>query len=562
MDPGAQEILQIILEKLGGLESRIAHQDEILRGFQTSANSSMAELQDVIMFAREKRAHISEQAKKQRLFMDVLNLVAKNGFLSEVREVFSLNRTVWNDIRFWEVIVNRKHKFKLKYKGGNIDGYEQRVYFWKTAAERTLEYEETRLCMQCRFGKESSVYRLLRLGSNVNITNLRGGTALTVASCMGRKKLVKALLDAGALVNHTDMHGNSSLTLAAARGHAEVVDILLRAGAFVNHTCVRDGYSALSHACAEGFSVIVDKLIHVGADVNSSDKRGCSPLSLACNHGHVGIIRTLLKANAMIQHEDNKGRTALFEAADNEEVLSILLEAGAVASHESKDGSTALFVACQMVCIPSVKLLLKAGLVFSHFDEDGNSPLIDACSSWDDEDNPDFILMLLEAGAAAVVNHENAKGETALTEACTMDKPEVVKLLLQFGAVVNHVTAPPQPTISWKAGSESSLTLAVGSLFHDFGHEDQASLLRILLQAGALVNHANSKGETALSQAATFALTTCAELLLEAGADANHIQNGGWSVLDLALDNGDEEMIQLIRDHLPQLNEGEEEEPE
>jgi len=86
MDPGAQEMLQIILEKLGGLESRIAHQDEILRSFQTSANSSMAELQDVIAFAREKRAHISEQAMKQRLFMDALNLVAKNGFLSEVRE--------------------------------------------------------------------------------------------------------------------------------------------------------------------------------------------------------------------------------------------------------------------------------------------------------------------------------------------------------------------------------------------------------------------------------------------------------------------------------------------
>ena len=138
-----------------------------------------AELQDVVLFAQEKRARVSEQAKKQRLFMDALYVVANVGYDKEVRAVFSLNRGTWTDFRLWSVIINDKVKHTVRKR--YICFKEDHPY-----AYHNIKYEETRLIHQVRVGRESSVLRLLRLGANVHITDKKGRTALYHASKAGR----------------------------------------------------------------------------------------------------------------------------------------------------------------------------------------------------------------------------------------------------------------------------------------------------------------------------------------------------------------------------------------
>ena len=57
-----------------------------------------------------KHVRVTEQASKQRLFMDALYVVANVGNNKEVRAVFSLIRGTWTVFRLWSVIINRKIK--------------------------------------------------------------------------------------------------------------------------------------------------------------------------------------------------------------------------------------------------------------------------------------------------------------------------------------------------------------------------------------------------------------------------------------------------------------------
>jgi ankyrin repeat protein len=59
-----------------------------------------------------------------------------------------------------------------------------------------------RLMMHCCWGRDSGVYRMLRLKANVHAEDEDGWTALTLASWKGRKDAVRALLKAASKVKH------------------------------------------------------------------------------------------------------------------------------------------------------------------------------------------------------------------------------------------------------------------------------------------------------------------------------------------------------------------------
>ena len=141
-----QAMLQQILAKLDGMERTAAAQGEALGAVEAAVSAVQREmkrvessvhekiktmrqdaqeemqrveagqthlkeeLRDVVLFSREKRARLSEQAAKERLFMDALYVVANVGYDKEVRAVFSLNIGTWTDERLWSVIINDKIK--------------------------------------------------------------------------------------------------------------------------------------------------------------------------------------------------------------------------------------------------------------------------------------------------------------------------------------------------------------------------------------------------------------------------------------------------------------------
>ena len=91
---------QEVQERIGSVQQAV----------EANLKAQQTDLQDVVLFAREKRARVSEQNAKQRLFMDALYVVANVGYDKEVRAVFSLIRGTWTVFRLWSVIINRKIK--------------------------------------------------------------------------------------------------------------------------------------------------------------------------------------------------------------------------------------------------------------------------------------------------------------------------------------------------------------------------------------------------------------------------------------------------------------------
>lgn len=87
-------------------------------------------------------------------------------------------------------------------------------------------------------GQEYLVRARLAAGSNPNVKDARGYTAMLIAARLGHWQMVQDLLNAGARVNAQDSSGRTALHYAAFANNADAVRALLAAGADKNR---RDG---------------------------------------------------------------------------------------------------------------------------------------------------------------------------------------------------------------------------------------------------------------------------------------------------------------------------------
>ena len=109
--------------------------------------------------------------------------------------------------------------------------------------------------------------------------------------------VLRKMLDLGSDPNIKDSNGWSALHYACQLGDYQSVEILLGNGALI------DAYSnnkriPLHLASYRGFSNIVEYLLKNGSDPNYKDELGCTPLHLAAKKGHVKCIEFLLQYEA------------------------------------------------------------------------------------------------------------------------------------------------------------------------------------------------------------------------------------------------------------------------
>lgn len=133
----------------------------------------------------------------------------------------------------------------------------------------------------------------------------------------------------------------------------------------------------------------------------------------------------------------------------------------------------------------------------------------------------------LQAGAA--VDAMTKHGSTPLLYATAMDKPDVVRLLLDQGADVNAASA---------SGS-TPLIEAVG--------KGQGNLVRLLLEKGADVNVVDSAGYTPLLYAAANGDLDVVRLLVEKGANINQRGRHGLTPLESAAQFDHEGVVSYLR---------------
>jgi ankyrin repeat protein len=236
-------------------------------------------------------------------------------------------------------------------------------------------------------------------------------------------------------------------------------------------------------------------LIRAGAEATRADRYGVTPLALACANGSADMIRLLLDAGADPKSADPTGETALMIAAraGNLDAVTLLLDRGAIVDAKDPEfQQTALMIAVR-------------------------------------EDHPAIVLRLIEQHADV-----NARTRTGRTPPWVLPNS-----IPGFGHGVGIVRGglPERGFRYLIPGSLSPLLYAA--------RDGRIESARLLVAAGAQVNHTDANGITPLLIAITNNHIDVARFLIEQGAAIHAMDWYGrtplWAAIEtrnMDVDNG------------------------
>jgi ankyrin repeat protein len=310
--------------------------------------------------------------------------------------------------------------------------------------------DETILFYAAERGYCELIAKKIKAGADVKAKNPFDATVFTLAATKGHVEVVRLLLERHAFdVNDVDGNDNTALILASASGHAEIVRLLLDHSAKVDaKNRYRDTACVL--AASNGHIEVLKLLFERHAvDVNDVAGNDDTALILASANGHTEIVRLLLDRSAKVNAKNRYGDTAWALASTNGhiEVLKLLLEREAV-DVKRINCERYLIWAAETGNTDFVRLLLDSGAAynpdliekFPHFStwpEDVRASVASAIlRSAARYGHTDLVKLFLDS-ALIEVNAADNNGYTALIWASTNNHPNIVRLLLDAGAVYN-----------------------------------------------------------------------------------------------------------------------------
>ena len=212
-----------------------------------------------------------------------------------------------------------------------------------------------------RSSSDSIMWRLLRLGVDVNAIDEDGATPLDFAVRQDDNAKFKLLRELGAVFGKT---GPPSLIEAVTRGNKELVDLLLHLGTDPN-TLGNSRLSAISLAAEKKDKEIAIALLKAGADPNLVDKSSVSPLSRAVMSKDKEVGRLLIEAGAKIQLWDAIPFSPILLAIRSGKVdmLEFLIQQGAdIFSSERSD-----LISLGLTHVEMGDFLTRLGIPFTSF---------------------------------------------------------------------------------------------------------------------------------------------------------------------------------------------------
>ena len=313
--------------------------------------------------------------------------------------------------------------------------------------------------MSCLANESRYILRLNKLNSYVLVLSVLTGLFPTIAFADTASLLDAAqnndvtsaitLVNEGADVNMAYPDGATALHWAAHWGAKDLADRLLSEGAAVD--AVNElGITPIAIACRNGSEAMVETLLRADANAFAVEPSGETVLMSCSRTGLLGAVEKLLAAGAEPNSlETNSGQSALMWAAaeGHTGVVDLLIGAGADVNASSSGSFTPLMFSARSGALQIARLLLDAGADVNATTDEGLSPLLVATASLDaitgsdyrlvvdESEHQDLGILLIDHGAD--VNQSDQYGMTALHYAVEMDKPRLLKKLLERGADPN-----------------------------------------------------------------------------------------------------------------------------
>ena len=265
--------------------------------------------------------------------------------------------------------------------------------------------------------------------------------------------------------------------------------------------------------------------------VDFRDAIGGTPLMGAAYKGKVQVVKSLIERGADPSLMDNRGWNSLHVAANGGDADIIDLIHTQVPNIESKtgDGCTPLMIAAFNSKLHAVKWFLEKGATVTREDNSGANALNFAAEGGDTD-----IIDLIHTHLLNIES-KTSQGRTPLMMAALGGKLQAVKWFLEKGATVNCDDNRGWNTLHFAA---------------EGGDTDIIDLIHTHLPN---VDSKTNEGYTPLMVAAFNGKLPVVKWFLEKGATVTLKDKAGWNMLHSAAQGGDTDILDLIHNHVPNI---------
>ena len=391
--------------------------------------------------------------------------------------------------------------------------------------------------------------RLIRAGADVKTANRFGVTPLGEAAIVGNPAMIALLLRSGASAREANPDGQTPLMAVARTGNVDAARLLIEAGAEVNARESWLGQTAVMWAAAANLPAMIRELVVRGADVNARSsvhewerdvtaeprrkympRGGWTPLLFAAREGALDAARALVEAGADVNLQDPDLVPPIVTAIVNGhyDVAKLLVERGADVNRADRWGRGALWAAVDMHTTPA------SGRPDARESESVScAELIDLLLARGADVNAQLVLFPPYRSLADRGNDNLLTiGATPLVRAAKAVDLVTMRKLLARGADVHAPTADSITPLLAAAGVGSRDSDTRGRYRTE---RDAVTAVTMLLDAGADVDDADTRGQTALHGAAFWGYNDLVRLLASRGAALDAKDRRGMTPIDSAM---------------------------
>jgi ankyrin repeat protein len=398
------------------------------------------------------------------------------------------------------------------------------------------------------------VARLLAAGASVAVANDYGATPMSEAAVAADAAMLEKLLAAGADVESPNADGQTALMIVARTSRVDAAQALLRRGANVNAAEQWRGQTALMWASAQRQPAMVKALVEAGADVNARSKinnwqrqvtaepraiyrpaGGLTPLLYAAREGCVECARHLAEGGANLNLADPEEVSPLLLSVLNGhfDLAAYLIQRGASPGKWDWYGRTPLYAAVDMNTIPRGGRPDRPSL-----DTTTSLQIIEQLLAAGANPNPQLKLAppFRDIGNDRGLDGLLTIGTTPLLRAAKALDAPAIRLLLDHGANLNLANTRGITPVMAAAGLGSTDADTRGIYTTEDVQQRSIESLKLLIAAGASINTKDAqRGLTPLHEAARWGWNDVVRFLVEQGADLHAKDLKGMTPVDSAL---------------------------